>query len=410
MLGDFADDRVLPHRLGDLRETRFHLIKLNESLWFAADHAMTISDVQIDDESIASWEQQTETDEDGNVWTTVLLGAPAAPGVSVTASGVGRLNTDTGALIENPADVMAYVLALAGRSETFPMLRGECAANGYTAAGSLDSLKSINAWLDEIAYSFGAIWIPGAARLYPTTAVAGAVLPLDGSNATEVAVTADLQDTCDVLRVSYNVDQSNDRAQRYVELSASPYRYGGAPKEVVLKWTRKPTDAESIGRRMLQRMAGRTYAVELTIADASARPCEWRRFDSHREWPTDDVDPYAMILAISSELDKNTATATLAVTLDPPAIEVTSYSIAVPPNAGAAVDVEIVGNQATFTITDEDGQPIRDAFVSLDGGAAKKTNAQGKVTFAITPATPPRKHVLAIEATGFTPFVLDVYL
>lgn len=410
MLGDFADDRVLPHRLGDLTETRFDLIKLNDSLWFAADHAMQITDVQIEDESIESWEQVTDADADGNVWTLVLLGAPAPPGVIPTASGVGKRNPSTGALIENPAEVMEYISGLAGRSDSFPMLRGECAENGYVARGSLDTLKSIRSWYDEIAYSFAAIWAPGAGRLYPTTTIKGARLPLDQSNSFGVVPIASLEDTCDVLRVSYNVDGSTGKAKRYVQLSARPHRYGGVPKEVVLKWTGKPTNAESIGRRMLQRMGGRTYSVTLTLKDTAARPGDWRRFEDHREWPTEDVNPYAMLLAIDCDPDKGTNGATLEVIADPPTVDVTSYSIAVPAEAGAAVDVQIVGNQATFGITDEKGRPMMDALASLDGGAAKKTNAQGKVTFFVTPATPPRKHQLAVDAPGYTTFILDVFL
>lgn len=410
MLGDFADDRVLPHRYGDLRDTRFALVKLSDVLWFAADHAMTITDVQIDDVSIVAWEQVNQGDADGNVWTAVLLGAPAPPNSSITASGLGKLDATSGALIENPADVMRDVLVLAGRSETFPMLRAECAREGYTAAGTLDLLKSIRAWLDEIAYSFGAIWTPTAGRLFPTTLHRGPVLTYDQANAENFDVNATLEDSCDLLRVSYNFNLSTDRAQKYVQLSARPYRYGGVPVEVALKWTRKPSDAETIGRRMLQRMGGRLYTVKLTTSDTSTRPGEWRRFDGHLEWPTDDADPVGMVLAVSVTPNQHAAQVELEVILDPPTVAVTAHSIAIPPGVGAAVDVSIVGNEATFGVTDQNGSPIIDARVSLDGGAPKKTNAQGKVTFTIVPATPARRHELAVEAPGFTPFILDVYL
>lgn len=411
MLGDFAADHVLPHRLGDLRETRFSLVKINDSTWFVADHAFEVTDVQIDDASVQSWEQTTDSDDTGNLWTLVLLGAPAPPDAKVTASGVGRLNPATGALIENPAEIMEYVLRLAGRSERFPLLRAECAAAGYTAAGSLDELKSIRAWLDEIAYSFGAIWTPGNARLYPTRTIRGPVIPFDQTNAAGLSTSASLEDACDELRVSYNVDQSTGNARRYVQLSASPPRFGGVSREVTLKWARKPTDAEKIGRRMLERMGGRTYTTTLRTSDTSARPCDWRQFVSHREWPTSDADPVGMILAIDCEPGKRTSFVTLEVIADAPSVDVTGSSIAVPIEVGAAVDVEIADGEVTFRITDDDGKtPIVDAFVSLDGGTAKKTNAQGKVTFGVTPSDPPKKHELAVEAPGKTPFILDVFL
>ena len=58
MLGDFAEDEVLPQRFGDLRHSRFRLIKLSLTEWFAADHPMPISNVYIDDEETDGWAQE----------------------------------------------------------------------------------------------------------------------------------------------------------------------------------------------------------------------------------------------------------------------------------------------------------------------------------------------------------------
>lgn len=413
MLGDFADDFALPHRLGDMRSSRFLLRKLSDTEWFAADHAMEVTAVQIDDESISGWEQQTRTDVDGNTWTVVVLAAPAPPNASVTASGIGRLDARTGRLIENPADIMEYMLRLAGRSEIFPQLRAETAAEGITHGGSIDVFKSIRSWLDNVAYSCGGVWTPELARLYPNPIVRGAVTDLDRFNAANIVVTTDIQDTCDVLRVSYNIDESNGRALNYVEISARPYSYGGVSKEVVLTWVRNASNAESIGRRMLQRMAGKTYTIALTATGdigSGVRPCQWVRLNDHPGWPIDDTNPVAMALATSITPDQRSSEIALEVTTAYPSVVVTAHSLAVPFEVGAAVDVAIVNGVARFTILDGNSKPIQDALVSLDGAAPKKTDGQGRVYFSITPAIPPRRHELAVDAPGFTPFVLDVYL
>lgn len=413
MLGDFADDFALPHRLGDLRSSRFLLKKLSDTEWFVADHAMQVTAVQIDDETISGWEQQTRTDVDGNTWTVVVLAAPAPPNASVTASGIGRLDDRTGRLIDNPADIMEYMLRLSGRSEIFPQLRAETAAEGITHGGSIDVFKSIRSWLDNVAYSYGGVWTPELARLYPTPVVRGAVTDLDRFNAANMQVTTDIEDTCDILRVSYNVDESNGRALSYVELSARPYSYGGVAKEVVLAWVRTASNAESIGRRMLQRMAGRTYTIALTgtgDVGSGVRPCHWVRLNDHPGWPIDNTSPVAMALATSITPDQRSSEISLEYTASYPAIVVSAHSIAVPFGVGAAVDVAISNGVATFTILNESSRPILDALVSLDGGTPKKTDGQGRVSFSITPATPPRRHELAVEAPGFTPFLLDVYL
>lgn len=412
MLGDFSDDFVLSHRIGDLRGTRFLLKKLTETEWFAADHAMEMTGVQVNDEAITAWEAQTRTDIDGNTWTVVVLGAPAPPNASVTGSGIGKRDTRTGRRIENPADVMEYMLRLAGRSEIFPQLRAETAAEGMVLAGSIDVFKSIRSWLDNVAYSAGAIWTPELARLYPNPIVRGPVTDLDRFNAANLDVTTDIQDTCDVLRVSYNIDESNGRPLSYVELSARPYSYGGIAQEVTLSWVRTASNAESIGRRMLQRMAGVTYAIALTATGdvgSGLRPCQWARLNDHPGWPIDATSPVAMALATSVTPDQRSSEVALEVTTSYPAIVVTAHSVAVPLGVGAAVDVSISNGIATFTVSDDNGQPLHDALASLDGGPAQKTDQQGKVRFPVVTSSPARKHELAVEAPGFTPFVLDVF-
>ena len=413
MLGDFADDRVLPHRLGDLRVTRFSLIELSRSAWFAADHAMEVTEVQIDDEATDGWVQEIRTDDEGHTWTVVLLAAPAPPDARVTASGIGKRDPRTGRLLENPADIMEDILRLSGRSETFPQLRAEAAAEGLVMSGSVDEMKSIRLWLDTIAYSAGAIWTSQLARLYPIATVSGPVTDLDRFTAGKPIPTADIEDTCDVLRVSYNVDESNDRALAYVELSARPYSYGGISKEVVLPWLRTASNAESVGRRMMYRMAGRTHSITLQgIKDegTGVRPCDWVRLNDHPGWPFDDSDPVLMALAVSVDPDRLQNDITLEHTMSSPAIVVTSSSVAVPVGLGAAVEISVSNGIATIGVTDEDGRPLANAWVSLDGGVAKKTNQQGKVTFSVTPSNPPRKHQLAVEAPGYAPFFLDIFL
>lgn len=412
MLGDFASDKVLPHRLGDLSGTRFTLLKLSDAVWFVADHACQVTEVQIDDEPTASWEQQTRSDEYGNTWTVVQLAAPAAPGARVTASGIGKRDARTGRLIENPADILEYIMALAGRAETFPQLRAEAAAESLALAGSLDEAKSIRSWLDDVCYSAGAVWTPSAARLYPTATVRGPVTELSRFQATKLEVSQDIEDTCDILRVRYNRDEHDDRALAYVELSARPHQYGGVPKEVTLPWLRTARNAETVGRRMMARMAGVTYVIDATAAGDTAlamRPCSWVRFVNHPGWPIDSTDPTCMLLAVSVDPDRVENEITLEVTRSSPAVVVSSYSVAVPIGLGAAVDIAIIAGIATLTVSDENGLPLRNAMVSLDGGVAKKTNEQGKVSFSVKPSTPPRKHQLAVEAPGFTPFLLDVF-
>lgn len=409
VLGDFSGKDVLAKRFGDLRKTRFPLLKLSDTEWFAADHPMPITAVFVDDEATLSFAVETRGDEAGNTWTVVILAAAAPPDSKVSASGIGLRNPDTGALIENPADIMEFVLRQAGRTETFPLLRAECSAASIILAGSLDRAQSIRAWLDEISYSAGAIWTPEAARLYPASYVRGSIVALDKFAASDINVTSALDDTADILRLYYDLNDATSQPQQFVELTASPKRFGGIVAEVTLRWMRQAATAETIGRRMLGRMAGKRYTVEHSSDQTSLRPCQWTRIEDNPEWPTDDVNPLAMVLAVEADHQNKRGRVTSEVIASTPAITVTAHSIALPSTVSASVSLAVANGVATFTIYDDAAKPVKDALVSLDGGPARKTNEEGKVAFTATPSSPPKKHQLAVEARSFTPFLLDVF-
>jgi hypothetical protein len=410
MLGDYAEDQVLPHRLGDLRAAPFPLIRLANDEWFVADHPMTVTGVQIDKVPITGFDAPLRSDSQGNTWTVVRLAAPAPTDAAVSATGIGKLDPVTGNLIENPAELMQYVLKLAGRSEIFPRLRAEAAEAGLRLAGSLDSVQPIRAWLDEIAYSAGAIWTQQDARLYPTTVVKGPVTELDKLSALDIAVTSVLDDTADILRVSYDWNAAEGKPQHYVELSANPQRFGGVTAEIVLKWLRQPANAESVGRRILQRMAGIRYNVAHATNRVDLRPCAWTKLVAHPQWPIDGADPVLMVIAVDVTPFTKTAQVQSEVIASVPVITVTAHSDALPAEIGGGVSVAVLNGVATFTLVDNDARPIQDARVSLDGAPAKKTDALGRVSFEVVPSNPPKAHTLAMEAPGKTPVTMQVQL
>ena len=410
ILGDFAEDQVLPYRFGDLRNTRFRLIQLNDSTWFAADHPMAITDVYIDDELTSGWAATIESDTTGHSYTIVRLAAPAPPDAKVSASGIGHRDPVSGNIIENPADLMEFILRMAGRSETFPLLRAECAANDIRLAGSVDRLQSVLSWLDEIAGSAGAIWIPEAACLYPIVYSRGYIEQLDRFSASDLDVESALDDTADVLHLGYDYNDATGKSGQFVELTASPRRFGGYVQELSMRWLRSSANAESVGRRLLQRLAGERYSVAHGTDQRQLRPCTWTRIANHPDWPIPGGDPTAMVLGVEVDYETGQAEVTSEVIASVPEIAVTAHSVALPSTVTAAIAVAISNGVATFTISDEAGRPLKDAQVSLDGGPARKTNEAGKVAFNITPATPPKKHQLAVEAPGYTPFLLDVFL
>ena len=396
-LGDYVVDAVLAHRYGDLRNARFPLVQLAPDKWFVADHPMDVSAVYVDDEATEGWEAKTESDGAGHTWTVVNLAAAAPAGAVLSAAGQGKRNPTTGGLYENPAEIMEDVAMLAGRTDTWPALRAECAAIGLRIAGSVDELLSIQSTIDGITEAIGAIWTTTMARLYPVAVVDGPVLELSIADAGNLKVSATLVDTADILRLSYDVADATSKPQHYIELSASPKRYGGVVGELVSKWLRQPADAETVGRATLQRMAGDRYDVSFSTSRMDIRPGTWWKLVGHPEWPLEGEDPVLMILTVYLSPDDNAAQVTAETILARPLVTVTAHSIALPDTSEGGIEVTYKDGIATIKLLDKANRPMAGARVSLDKSAPKTTDSRGLVTFKTTPG----QHTLDIEAVGY---------
>jgi hypothetical protein len=402
-LGAFEEERPLAHRYGDLRKSRFRLLKLSSARYFVAEHAMqSVTRVFVDNLETRSFAIELKNDDAGNVWTEVVLGAPAPLGATVTACGTGKLHPTTGALIENPADIADDIMRIAGRDYPwFGQLRSECAVRSIALAGSLDAMDSIQAHLDSVISSAGGIWSYAMARLYPLPVGADSfVVPLDRFAVRDLRVSASLTDTADVLRLAYDFDEAEGRAASFVQLRARPQRFGGIHADVSMPWLRGAAAAESCGTRLLQRLAGTRFDVEFTT-DASEfiRPGTWTLLQDVPQWPFAE-NPHVMILRVSIDERQRFARVYGETILDEPAVDLIAHSLGIPGIGQGGLEVEFANGIATLTVRDNEGRPLLGALVSLDGSAPLKTDAQGKVRFTTTRG----EHIAAVEAEGFLPY------
>lgn len=410
-LGDYAEDTILPEVLGDLTDAPFPLIRLDDSRFFAADHPMDVTAVYVERQLVADWAMVLESDGAGRTWTEIHFAAPVPPGSEVSAAGTGRLDDATGELIANPADIAERIDALSGRDEDRSALRAECSALNLKFAGRIFERLSGKAHIDAVFQSGGIIWAPGMARLYPSAATPSPVLDLDWREVDELDVSASLTDTADVLRLAYDRSDASGRAQHYIELTASPQRYGGLSKEVEYPWLRTPANAEAIGRPVLQRLAGERYDVAFLSTRRSLRPGQWVTLVAHPDWPLPGDDPTIMVLSVEIDQDSASVRVNGEYTVGSATVTVTAHSLALPDTVEPGVDVSVRDGVATFTFTDSDGRPIAGAHVSFDGGAPKTTDAQGKVRFPVSVvAGEPVAHELAFEKAGKVPFTVIVPL
>jgi hypothetical protein len=412
MLGDYAVDEPLPEIIGNLTDGDFPLIRLSAVRYFAADHPMQIARVFVARQNVLAWKAELQSDADGNTWTTVVFESPVDKGAAVSATGTGRLDPVNGALIENPADVLTRICAIAGRSDRWDALRAECSSLNLTVAGRIASAQSIRAQIDAITKSIGAIWVPGMARLYPTTADPSPVFDLDAAEVSAIQVSASIVDTADVLRLSYDVSDARNAPLHYMELSARPQRYNGVIVEQTAAWLRTPQAAETVGRALLRRLAGERYDVHFATTRRSVRPGDWVRLVANAGWPLAGADPVVMVLAVDIT-DKNRADVDVVaeyLAAPMPMVSVSAFSIALPDEVAASLEVSVVNGVATFTATDDNGTPIAGARVTLDGSVARTTDAQGRVSFVIEQSAQGRAHTVLFEAPGFEPQTIAIEL
>ncbi len=396
MLGDFASDLPLPHRWGDLTGARFSLIRLSATRYFVADHYMTLSKVFVDDERTDSWAADVERDDQGNVWTVVNFAAEVDQDARVSATGKGKLNPVTGALIENPGEIMEDILSIAGIPGSFPDLRAQAAAEGLRFAGSVTSMDPVQSVLDAIAMSAAAMWTPSTSRLYPSTSPTP-VFELDPAVAGGFSdLEADLEDTADILRIRYAPAEATGKAQRHIELSASPALYGGIARELDLPWLQVPANAEAVGKRILSRMAGRKGVTSFTVERNDIRPGHDVRPLHNPEWYGSETDPVVTILGVEVSPDLGATELTGEVLLSTPTIEVTGHSLALLDTSEGGVDFSFKDGILAFTVK-EKGRPIYRAKVTLDARETRYTDDQGRVSFRTT--TGP--HELLIEREGY---------
>lgn len=140
--------------------------------WVWADHPVQgIDRVTIDGAEISSWEHRNGLDSTGRAVAFIEFSDAVDGGVEPVAYGRGKVGT--AGLLENPADVVADLCALAGVTVSgLDTLRAEAGALSLRLAYSIRDRRTLQTELRDIAQSIGGIYsagITGYVRLLPVT-------------------------------------------------------------------------------------------------------------------------------------------------------------------------------------------------------------------------------------------------
>lgn len=405
--GAFRDLQVIPHRYGD---TAGELIPYDEGrrLFVWADHAsVEIRDVLVEGQSVFNWAWRNGQDSTGRSVTFVEFSAMQDEGARITAQGLAKADTRTGALITNPADVLFDILAgIAGHPITtasVDLFRAECAERGLTVAGSLAETVSTQRAVAAVCASVGAVFCPtmeGIARLYPGGS-------LEGFEAAEISAELDAGATCSLDRLAnvivVNFDWQDGQARQSIEVDApdSVADLGRRERVFDAVWLADPRGAYDLAVRLLRQFARPVWTVRASsVAGVSALRRLAVGQTVNVAHPSLPVSGLAMVMACVA--DAFTDRCELEVELAAgavPRVRLVRTSAAIEPLQYAAVWILTQGDSRVLNLQDADGSPLSDAAVTLNGQWTRYTDAGGRVLFPIS-LMAPGTHTLEIVQAG----------
>lgn len=409
--GSYKDKRTLPIVYG---RTVVEPIPYDNSgqVFVLADHACQgVDRVTRDDIATDAFAFYNDTDDTGHAIAVLELAEPLAHGEHLRVNLRGKQHPAHGGLLSNPAevlwDLLANVIGLPVSLADLDQFRAETASAGIEIGGIIDDAsRTIRAQIDDICRSIGAVWsggMPGIARLYPA--------PDSGEtawgtftvfNSQELQCEVSQSGLVTVLRVLY--DYADGQPRRVVQFEAPEAipAYGRIEREIDARWLRSPRLAADLGQRLLTYQARPVWRIS------------WRADIRHQTPPGVYVDltharaPVAgRVLVMNAELAPSTASVTLSAEAPAgpaPRIDMTRLSTAFEPEVASGANVTYSNGQATFIIVDDNGRPMIAAKVTLDGTETRLTDHQGRAQFATTRG----RHLLYVEASGYTPMEIEV--
>lgn len=391
--GGFREAVPIPHRYGTTGGALLqHNASRTEFVW--ADHAVVaIDQVLSGGVPVGDWDWRNTIDATGHAVAIVRFGQPQDEGVDLIARGRGKRHPRSGEALTNPADVIADVLAIAGRAPSDGALadfRRECASAGIDVGGSIDTADSAQAVLRSIGESIGALVcadLPGWAKLWPATAGTPRATLRSGAFSASASLDALVND----LTMAYGHESGTPRASLRLAAPDSIARHGRHATTLDARWLTSSRVAYAVGARLLAHRARPLWSIavesgpRVQVGDAVAI--------AHPVAPVCDT---ATVLARELNLDAGTAMIGAEIPVgDRPTVRLVSQSMAFDPAQYAGIGVETRGGERLLTLREESGAPIIGAAVTLDGTLTRYTDAAGRVSFPLA-TMPPGEHTLVI--------------
>lgn len=382
--GGYAQARVIPHRYG---ATAGELLRYDVTglTWVWADHASASVDrVTVGGRPASAWSWRNGIDSTGHPVTFVVFGEGVSDSDAPMAEGRGKRHAVTGALLDNPADVLADLLSgLAGRelgATRLEVFRAECLARGLLIGGSLDAAAPLRDVLRGVCESVGAIFAPESsllARLWPGGDAGPARYTVPATVLPDAQ--ASLSDLVTDMTLRFDFAGGQPRQTLRMVAPDAVARYGTRAVTVDTPWISSARVAFDVARRRLQQAARPQWRLSLADLRAELVPGD----DIAVSWPL-PASQAVTVPVLSVERSLDTARASVDVLLavgEMPAVQLREQAALFAP-IPIAISATTVGSDRIITLrAQEDGTPLAGAAVTIDGTLTRTSDAAGRVVF-----------------------------
>lgn len=411
--GGYRKAEVIPERYGVTGGSALQYDQ-QRTIFVWANHAvLAIDSVTILGIDPGGWQPLLGfVDVAGHPVSGVQFGAPVSEGSDVVIRGRGKLHPETGALMDNPADVLYDVLVTIGggtlQQTRLDAFRAECASRSLRVGSSLTQADSAQTVARAIAESLGASYSADA-RLAAFLNPGGVAQParVSAADSAGLQLEAEVADLVNDLTVEFDFQDGEPRQTIRLRAPASVARYGSRPKTLSARWITDARVALDVGTRLLQHGARPRWGV--TASALKATP----RVGDHVSLVSALLEPAGTYPILSRALDFAAGTSAITFdvpTGDTPAVELVSQASAYGPNVYSGVTVDQQGSDFTVHIYDVDitttpptiTGDAAGARVTPDGNqqATRVTDNQGMATFPSTILGPGPHSLYILMADG----------
>ncbi len=402
----YREDVYLPWVFG---RATVRAVSLDEARveWLVADHPIVGVDwVSVGGAETDGWQLVQRVDDAGHPIALIRLTQPAKANEVVAVRVVGRRHPVTGAVLAHPARIAAELLSLCGwapPADAFARLIDDLP--GLEVGAVYDGNISLREALAKLLEPLGAWWSAGTlstpqARI---DAPGEPVFTLTVANCDSISARVDHSQIATIGRVTFDYDWAAGVARQAltVDALAAIDRYGRIEADFAMPHIHTARDALERASARLAARARAAWSIDATIPDRGDLPA-----------PGDTVRidhphvPAGLAVVRSRQRGRGDLSATLKLELRAgaePAVSLARRGRLIDA-ASDAMAVTFKDGWATFKITDDNGNALAGASVTLDGEATRNTDARGQVQFKTTRGT----HTLTVAADGYMTFTMEV--